>query len=111
MINVAYDLPKVLELRPYVMAGAGYSSRRISIDPAPTSWGTDGFGTERQGFAWQVGAGVNYDVTDTMSLGLGYRYFEGVAINREVGYWHDSAFMVADGDNHALIAEMTFKLD
>jgi opacity protein-like surface antigen len=111
MVNAAYDFPTVWTLRPYVMAGAGYSSRRISIDPTPTSWGTDGFGTERQGFAWQVGAGVNHDVSETVTIGLGYRYFESVAINREVGYWKDSAFMVADGDNHALVAEMTIKLN
>lgn len=110
MINAAYDLPKVMELKPYVMAGFGYSARRIAWEPAPSNW-YDGFGTERQGFAWQVGAGVSYDITEDVSLGLGYRYFQGVAINREVRYWKDSAFMTADGDNHALVAELKFNLD
>lgn len=111
MANVAYDFPAIWTLKPYVLAGAGFSARRISIDPTPTSWGTDGFGTERQGFAWQVGAGVRHDVSENISIGLGYRYFEGVAINREVGYWKDTAFMVADGDSHAAIVDVTFKLD
>lgn len=110
MLNVGYDFPKVFELRPYVMGGVGFAARRIAWDPAPSNWG-DGFGTERQGFAWQVGAGVNYDISQDITLGVGYRYFQGVAINREAKYWKENAFMTADGDNHAVLAELTFHLN
>jgi outer membrane autotransporter protein len=29
------------------------------------------------GFAWQLGAGVNYTVAPDVQLGVGYRYFKG----------------------------------
>jgi len=33
-------------------------------------------GSEAQNFAWQAGAGMGYDLSDVVNLGLGYRYFD-----------------------------------
>jgi len=111
MGNLIYDLPGAWGIQPYALAGVGYSVRRISLTPTPDSWGTDGFGTERQGFAWQVGGGFEYEVVDGIHLGLGYRFFQGVAVNREVGYGKNETFLEANGDNHSVLATVRFALN
>lgn len=111
MGNLVYDLPGVWGIKPYALAGVGYAARRISFSPTPDSWGTDGFGTERQGFAWQVGGGLDYEVSPGIVAGLGYRFFQGVAINREVGYGKNETFLEANGDNHSVLATIRFALN
>jgi opacity protein-like surface antigen len=77
----------------------------------PDNFLHNGVGTDRTGFAWQVGAGATYPVAENISIGLGYRYFESIGLNREVVYGKETAYMTADGDNHAVIAEVVFGLD
>lgn len=110
MANVAYG-KEAGRFRPYVLIGAGYSARRISIDPAPSNFAANGFGTERQGFAWQTGVGVDMGVADGVSVGIAYRYFSGIAINRNVTFDGHDAFMTANGDSHAVMASVTIALD
>lgn len=111
MGNLLYDLPTISGFRPYVLAGLGYSARRLSFTPTPDNYTNSGEGTERQGFAWQVGAGADYEVIDGIRVGLGYRFFSGVAINRLVEYGKNEAFLEANGDNHAVLATATFALN
>lgn len=110
MFNIAYAVDAG-RFQPYVLAGAGYSARRISIDPAPDNFAANGFGTERQGFAWQAGLGVDVRFSESVSAGLGYRYFSGIAINRLMIMDGDTTFMTANGDSHALLATVTLALD
>lgn len=110
LFNAAYDFD-MGEFRPYVLAGAGYGARRISISPTPSNWELNGNGADEQGFAWQMGVGVAYTVSDEISIGLGYRYFVGPTIDRVADFGHKRTFMEADGDSHSVIATVTVALE
>lgn len=110
MVNVAYDYP-VAGFKPYVLAGAGYGTRRIVLEPTPDNWAINSTGTERAGFVWQVGAGVEYPVSKDVSVGIGYRYVVAPHIDRIAIFNGKSSFFEASGDNHAVVATLTVALD
>lgn len=109
LVNVVYEAD-MGDLRPYVLAGAGYGARRISINPTPDNWTLNGTGADEQGFAWQVGAGVDLSLGERWRAGVGYRYFTGPSIDRVAQFGKASTFMEADGDSHALIVTATYGL-
>ncbi|WP_080748995.1 outer membrane protein [Solemya velum gill symbiont] len=59
-------------LRPFVGAGLGYA--KASIDTSFDIGGNNGIDDSDSGFAWQVGAGVEYALSDTTSLVGVYKY-------------------------------------
>lgn len=71
MLNVYLDfLPNTL-LTPFVMAGAGVSGVQAEFD---NEWGR---GMRSDGvFAWQVGAGLSWRISENARLDLHYRHFE-----------------------------------
>lgn len=103
MANVAYDFMKDGKIHPYVMAGLGASK----IDYNATVSGVSLVNDSDLVLAYQVGAGVNYDVTDKVALGLSYRLF-GTS---------DPSFVGSDGTtkleaeylNHSVLAGLTYK--
>ncbi|WP_309082579.1 OmpW family outer membrane protein [Chelativorans sp.] len=75
MVNGYFDLGTFVGVTPYVGAGAGvlYSMHEISVD-SPTL-GVMFEATDRQyEFAYALNAGVNYQVTQNLSVDLGYQY-------------------------------------
>lgn len=100
MGNAVYDVPVAIGgLHPYVMAGAGYGSRAVSVDYT-------GYEIGNTGFVWQAGAGVNTEVANGVVLGVGYRYFDAPDFDvAPIGGFHDP------GANHSLIAEIKFAMN
>jgi opacity protein-like surface antigen len=75
LLNGYIDLGTFAGLTPYVGAGAGllYSSHDIEV-VSPT-FGVAYEDTDRQyKFAYALNAGVNYQVTNNLSVDLGYQY-------------------------------------
>ena len=78
MINVYYDIDTGTKFTPYIGAGLGMAHLKdkatvsASLDsnsPFPLS------DTEEENhLAWNLGFGMNYALTDNLSLDLGYRY-------------------------------------
>ena len=100
MANVLYDIQieQAGRFVPYVMAGAGVAHTELTVGGlAPLT-------IENDGFAWQAGAGVNYRVSDSVALGVGYRYLEAPAV--EV-----FGFELDGGGNHAVMAHATIALN
>lgn len=64
MGNGYYDFDAGSGIKPYLMAGAGVTS-------TDKSW-SDNNSTN---FAWQVGAGLGFKISDNTTFDLGYRYF------------------------------------
>ena len=93
MVNARYDILRDA-VRPYVLAGAGYGSNRLSIENSPIAF-------DAQGFAWQLGAGVDARVADGVWVGLGYRYVQTPEV--EV-----LGFDLSNGSNHAVMATARF---
>jgi opacity protein-like surface antigen len=94
--------------KPYVLGGAGYGSRRITFEPAPNNFFTNGMGADRSGFVWTAGAGIDFAATETMDIGFGYRFFAAPSIGRIIEWDCEQAFFDARGDNHAFIASATW---
>ncbi len=65
MTNAYYDVPLSDVIRPYIGAGVGLGHIKSNI-----------FGVSKSttNFAWQLMAGINYDLTEHWKLDLGYNY-------------------------------------
>ena len=72
MGNLAYDFKKGSKFRPYVIGGLGVA--RVTVNDV-TALSTLLVDDDDFVFALQVGAGINYEVSDKFSVGLSYRFF------------------------------------
>lgn len=98
MVNVAYDIPVKFPVTPYVLAGIGYADSSVTVENLDLAT------ISKSGVAYQLGAGFNYQVTDGIKAGLGYRYLKTQDID-VLGFEVDS------GSNHSVVAQMTFALN
>jgi opacity protein-like surface antigen len=76
MANAWYDFGSGGSLVPYVGGGIGYAHSKLRVQGIAN--GSDG------NFAWQLGAGVNYNISADAQIGIGYRYFDGGTVNIEI---------------------------
>ncbi len=83
MANVWYDIDIGSKVKPYVGGGVGWARSRVAFVALTTTFNTSatGFANERNGFAYQLGAGVKYEIMRDTSIGIGYRYFRGPDVN------------------------------
>ena len=65
MLNAYYDIDTGTKFTPYVGAGIGMARLKAKIDDE-----TD-FSKSKTTFAWQVGAGISYAMTENVSLDAG----------------------------------------
>jgi opacity protein-like surface antigen len=109
MANVAYDIDVGWKFKPYVMAGAGWARSHYEGVHAYTGGGTrDSFDLENSGFAFNLGAGVNYEVAPGVDVGIGYRYFDGP--NTSASFFagkFGSATVKHENNNHAVMLNLT----
>lgn len=97
MGNVVYDLPvKLGPVHPYVLAGIGYGHTEATFEDVAL------LKLEASGMAWQLGAGLNTNLSDTVTAGIGYRYFQGPEL--EV-----LGLELSDGSNHSVVAQVAFQ--
>lgn len=99
MVNAAYDMAffDLGRFVPYVMAGAGVAHTELTVGGlAPLT-------VENDGFAWQVGAGVNYNITDSVAVGVGYRHLEAPELEL-------FGFEIDGGSNDVVEARLRLKL-
>ena len=105
MANAVYAVEAFKGVEPYVLGGAGYASRHMELsgDRGPN------LDTDEGGFAWQFGAGVDFEVATGVKASLGYVYFVGPSIGRVVtvdGY--NPVEFNSDGVNQSAVASVTF---
>jgi opacity protein-like surface antigen len=65
--NLYFDIPTGTMVTPYLGAGAGYG------------WGAVDGGSDKDGFAYALMAGIGVDVSENMVLDVGYRFRDVVA--------------------------------
>lgn len=82
MLNTWIDIPTNTAFTPYIGGGVGFGfiNYRTSLDFIDKTAGVEnGFesgSTNETNFAWSLGTGVAYDVTDRWTVDLGYRYID-----------------------------------
>jgi opacity protein-like surface antigen len=71
LANAWIDIENDSSFTPYIGGGLGYgwADAKTTFDGSPFGYG-DGEG----GFAFQLGAGVKFDLTESASIDLGYRF-------------------------------------
>jgi|JI9StandDraft_2_1071091.scaffolds.fasta_scaffold48717_4 opacity protein-like surface antigen len=79
MANAWYEFP-IGGIAPYVGGGIGWARSTFKGDYI-NGLSREPFDFDNSGFAWQLGAGVNFPIKPGMSMGLGYRYFRGPEVN------------------------------
>lgn len=67
--NGYYDYSNITSLTPFIMAGVGHATNHLDISTCHRS-----YKKSMNGIAWQVGAGIAYDVSNNISLELGYKF-------------------------------------
>ncbi|MBA3958698.1 MAG: porin family protein [Parachlamydiaceae bacterium] len=80
MANVYYDIDTSCwdcccgcgEIVPYIGAGIGYNQQRLRI-----SEGEFNLNGKKSGFAWQLIAGLAYEITPCADISLEYRFLQG----------------------------------
>lgn len=106
MANVWYDLPLGSSITPYVGGGIGYAENEVEHGLVMN--GTEG------GFAWQLGAGANFALSDKMSIGVGYRYMDAgdVTLVRSPGLATGNKVItdVHEVTHQSVLVNMTFQL-
>lgn len=96
MANAAYTIPVELgPVRPYVLGGIGYGATEIVLENIALAK------LEASGVTYQLGAGLETDVAQGVTFGVGYRY----VVAPEVDIF---GIEVSDGTNHAVTAELRF---
>lgn len=98
MANAIYTLPLgTSPIRPYIMGGIGYGHSEVILESISLAK------LESSGIAWQLGGGVETNVADGITVGIGYRYYQAEPI--EV-----LSTQISDGSNHSIVAELRFAL-
>lgn len=77
-VNAYWDIDTGTQFTPYIGAGAGMGFIRTKLryngEDAAFTWGASTGSKTVTNFAWNVGAGVGYDITDNWTVDVGYRF-------------------------------------
>jgi opacity protein-like surface antigen len=111
LANVWLDIPVGSGFTPYVGGGLGWADTEaegtFTCNAGICIGTTAPFNVSDDGFAWQLGAGVNFQVSPNMQLGVGYRYFRGpeptVAAPFTTAFTGD-----LENNNHAAAVTLSF---
>lgn len=76
MVNGYYDFHNSTAFTPYVMAGIGVAFNKLEETMVSSEEGRsdETLSKSKANFAWSVGTGVNYAITDNLSADFGVRY-------------------------------------
>jgi OmpA-OmpF porin, OOP family len=104
LANVWYDFA-LGGVNPYIGGGIGWADTELEGDYFGGVTGPFEFSDD--GFAWQLGAGINFDVSPNMKLGVGYRFFQAPEVTVGSLYAPNSATSEIDSENHTVLVNLT----
>lgn len=104
MANIAFDFNKDGQFHPFVLGGLG--GARVSINDASVS-GVLLADDSDFVLAFQAGAGISYDLNDSTSVSLSYRYFR--TSNPDFTGSDGSTTFDMEYQSHSALAGLTFK--
>lgn len=82
LINAYFDFDAGANIKPYLTAGAGIANVDFegSVDIEDT---TENFDASDTAFAYKLGGGLGFDVTENFTIDLGYRFFSAHSLKFE----------------------------
>ena len=104
MANFFYDFRNDSDFTPYVMAGAGVAFIRSEVEYRGEFGNRDIHMSDSDNFtnfAWNIGAGVAYNVNENIAVDLGYRYLNLGSVSSSGGYSTFAGHANWDADNYA----------
>lgn len=122
MANVWYEHDFGWKARPYIGGGFGWARSRFdgALTTGVESGTTDAGGETtwdltNNGFAWQLGVGLNYEVSPGVDVGLGYRYFRGPEFNEpfavDANFVGSESFGKVENDNHSVAVNLNIAIN
>jgi opacity protein-like surface antigen len=122
MANVWYEHDFGWKARPYIGGGVGWARAKFdgALTTGVTSGSSDAGGATtwdltNSGFAWQLGVGLNYEVSPGVDVGLGYRYFRGPEFNEpfevDTNFAGDESFGKVENDNHSVAVNLNIAIN
>jgi opacity protein-like surface antigen len=117
MANVWYEFDLGSKARPYVGGGAGWARSKIEVAVNETTNDigfsfneSTSYEESESGFAWTLGAGVNYEVSPGVDVGIGYRYFNGPGFD-PLFIGKNNIAVPFDNENHAVSVNLTVNVN
>lgn len=104
LANAWYDF-NVAGVTPYIGGGIGWAD--TDLDGTYTGGNIPVLSFSDDGFAWQAGAGINFDISPNMKLGVGYRYFEGPEVTVLAPHALNTASGEVESQNHSALLSLT----
>jgi OmpA-OmpF porin, OOP family len=113
MANAWYEFP-IGGMSPYVGGGIGWARSTFKGSYLGQA-GDPAFEFDNNGFAWQLGAGVNFPIKPGVSMGLGYRYFRGpevtvLSIGEVSGCCTNASQADVDTESHSVLVNLDVSL-
>jgi len=111
MANAWYEFDTGGKLRPFVGGGVGWA--RTKFNPEVVSGGLFR-PSEDEGFAWQLGAGINWHLSPHGSIGLGYRYFRTDDLDITINHFNlfsPPQHYTYDGSHQDITLSITYDLN
>lgn len=104
MGNFWYDFDTGTGLMPYL--GGGIGAAWVTSNDWQFSGGSPHSDESDLAFAYQLGAGVNYAINETFTMGLGYRFFGTTAFELENTYPTASDYDYDAYYNHSVLLNL-----
>lgn len=77
MVNGYYDFHNQSDFTPYISASIGLANLKLDNHTDSGDGYPDDISKSSNNFAWGLGVGVKYDMTEQLALDLGYKYING----------------------------------
>ncbi len=90
-----------------VYAGGGIGWADVE---AEGNFGGSPFSVSDSGFAWQLGTGFKFEVSPTVKIGAGYRYFRGPEVTVLAPFAFNAASGELDTETHSVVATVDVRL-
>ena len=105
MANVWNDFD-IGGFRPYLGGGIGWAD--VELDGTFVGGTLPTLDVSDDGFAWQLGAGVNFQVSPNVQLGVGYRYFQAPEVTVFAPFGPNASSGEVEYESHAAVLSLTF---
>lgn len=107
MLNTYWDINTNTKITPYVGAGIGYANIREEAYVS-NQYDTQTAKDHEDNLAWQVSAGISYEITADLDMDLGWRYTDYGDIKNNASQAGYQSVSNRDYDSHEILLGMRY---